>query len=468
MLTNLGYTINNHSERIVMPLPMSAVYNKPQFVSQFISLHRDSTQPTLVTQLLTTALPNVFAEYWILYDDNNRPVACAGANTVMSDTSVGYVGLFEAKNERAGIIVLKAAIEWLRHGGVRQFEPVRQILGPVNLTTWLQYRLRVDTDEAPSMSFEPRHPEFYQACFAQAGFVKAADYYSTFFHIDSIINGYINYTRGETLDNIHLGMQFWNTLDFASSLSPERHPYLTPQDNVAKRIYDLTIELFRGKELFDEGFTRQNHRQIVLNDMISRLQVDNTSLLDLSSFIVDPQNGEDVGYMACWVEDNDTLVLKTVGFVPRVRKSKVFAFALLETMKRARDVWGCTKVACALMNENSASISERVGGKSVRHVYRLYIHHPAPTVVHSAQSQQQQQQQIQAAEAHTLPGASLRSTESSSNSRTAHPASASSSPSLNADSLQQRQQNIRPQMCWDQQRQKVLAHRSHGRAMARL
>ncbi|KAF9150642.1 hypothetical protein BG015_007525 [Linnemannia schmuckeri] len=466
MLTNLGYTINNQSERIITPLPMSAVYNKPQFVSQFISLHRDSTQPTLVTQLLTTALPNVFAEYWILYDDNNRPVACAGANTVMSDISVGYVSLFEAKNERAGTIVLKAAIEWLKRGGVRQFEPVRQILGPVNLTTWLQYRLRVDTDEAPSMSFEPRHPEFYQACFAQAGFVKAADYYSTFFHIDSIIDGYTNYTHGETLDHIHLAMQFWNTLDFASSLSPERHPYLTPQDNVAKRIYDLTIELFRGKELFDEGFTRQNHRQIVLNDMISRPQVDNASLLDLSSFIVDPQNGEDVGYMACWVENNDTLVLKTVGFVPRVRKSKVFAFALLETMKRARDVWGCTKVVCALMNENSASISERVGGKSVRHVYRLYIHHPASTVVHSEQSQQQQQ--TQAVGVHTLPEVSLKSTKSSSNSRTAHPASASSPSSRNADSLQQRQQDIRLQMYWDQQRQNVLAQRSRGRVMAHL
>ncbi|KAF9551143.1 hypothetical protein EC957_010029 [Mortierella hygrophila] len=458
MLTNLGYTIDKQSERIVAPLPMSAVYNKSQFVSQFISLHRDSTQPTLVTQLLNTALPNVFAEYWILYDDNNRPIACAGANTVMSDSSVGYVGLFEARNEKAGTIVLKAATEWLRRTGVRQ------ILGPVNLTTWLQYRLRVDTDEAPSMSFEPSHPEFYQACFAQAGFVKAVDYYSTFFHIDNIIDGYTNYTRGETLDSIHLGIQFWNTLDFASSLSPERHPNLTPQDNVAKRVYDLSIELFRGKELFDEGFTRQNHRQIVLNDMISRPQVDNSSLLDLSSFVVDPQNGEDVGYMACWVEDNDTLVLKTVGFVPRVRKSKVFAFALVETMKRARDVWGCTKVACALMNENSAAISERVGGKSVRHVYRLYIHRPAPPVVHSEQSQQHQQSQ--AAETHTLPEVSLKSTESSNNNSTTHPASPS--PPLNAESLRKGQQDIRLQMYWDQQRQKALALRSRGRAMARL
>ncbi|KAF9091287.1 hypothetical protein BGX23_005289 [Mortierella sp. AD031] len=464
MLTNLGYTINEQRERIFTPLPMSAVYNKQQFVSQFVSLHRESTQPTLVNQLLATALPNVMAEYWILYDDNNRPIACAGANTVMSDPSVGYVGLFEAKNERAGTIVLKTATEWLRRGGVRQFEPVRQILGPVNLTTWLQYRLRVDTDEQPSMSFEPRHPEFYQSCFAQAGYVKAADYYSTFFHIDNIIDGYTKYTRGETLDSIGLCMQFWNTLDFASSLTPERHPELTAQDNVAKRVYDLSIVLFRGKELFDEGFSRQNHRQIVLNDMISRPQVDNASLLDLSSFIVDPQNGEDVGYMAGWVEDDDTLVLKTVGFVPRVRKSKVFAFALIETMKRARDVWGCTKVACALMNENSASISERVGGKSVRHVYRLYMHRPPPPVVHPEQSSHQHEQP---SEPVSLPEASLHQTTTATVHNTARTNAASSS-SSSPDHLQKRQQDMRLQMYWNQERQKLLAQRSRGRALARL
>lgn len=166
MLTNLGYSHNN-KKRIVAPLPMSAVYNKQQFISQFASLHQQSTQIVLVSQLLSTPLPGINCEYWIIYDDFNRPVACAGANTVMSDPSVGYVGLFEAKEQQAGTAVLRAATEWLRRGGVSQFEPVRQILGPVNLTTWLQYRLRVDTDKTPSMSFEPRHPEFYQECFAQ-------------------------------------------------------------------------------------------------------------------------------------------------------------------------------------------------------------------------------------------------------------------------------------------------------------
>lgn len=165
MFTNLNINDTEHQGRAVRPLPMSAVYNKQHFITQFASLHNLSTQPSLVNQLLTITLPNTFAEYWIIYDDFHRPMACAAANTVMSDMSVGYVGLFEAKDEQAGIAVLKAATEWLRGGGLREFEPVRQILGPVNLTTWLQYRIRVDEDPNKSMSFEPRHPQFYQACF---------------------------------------------------------------------------------------------------------------------------------------------------------------------------------------------------------------------------------------------------------------------------------------------------------------
>ncbi|ORZ26553.1 hypothetical protein BCR41DRAFT_201216 [Lobosporangium transversale] len=275
MLSNLGTSTTHKKKqgRIITPLPMTAFYNKQYFISQFTSLHHDSTQPALIHQLLASGLQNTHSEFWILYDDDtHQPIACVGANTVMSDPSMGYVGLFEAKTEEAGVAVLNAAIEWLRHGGLQQFKPVRQILGPVNMTTWLQYRLRIDTEPQPSMSFEPRHPHFYDTCFSKAGFVKAMDYYSTFFHIDDLLEGYQAYTHGVSLESVGLILQPWNTLDFQASLNPEKHPELssTPQDDVAKRLYDLSIGMFRGKEFFDEGFTRSNHRQVVLNDMVSR------------------------------------------------------------------------------------------------------------------------------------------------------------------------------------------------------
>ncbi|KAG0030540.1 hypothetical protein BGZ82_007399 [Podila clonocystis] len=447
MLTNLGYSYNDN-ERIIAPLPLSAVYDKQQFVSQFVSLHQQSTQPVLVNQLLSAPLPGIHCEYWILYDEFNRPIACAGANTAMSDMSVGYVGLFEAKEQKAGTTVLRAATEWLRRGGVRQFEPVRQILGPVNLTTWLQYRLRVDTDETPSMSFEPRHPVFYQECFAQAGYVKAVDYYTTFFEINQMIAGFERYLKGAQLESYGMALQPWNTLDFAASLNPDRNPDLSPEDNVAKRIYDLSIVLFRGKELFDEGLSRKNHRQIVLNDMISRPEVDNTSLLDMSWFIVEPSTGEDIGYLAAWKE-GETLVLKTAGFVPKVRKSKVYAIALLETIKRARAVWGCTRAAGALMNENSSAISEYLSGPATRHTYRLYVHRPATSP--GAQEGHSTVNIKEVEHAQATPALASQKTDSSSNS--------------SSNAQLQRQQELRAQQ---NQRVRLLAQRTQGRPMARL
>lgn len=170
MLANLGTTVDQ-PYRVVGPLPMSAAHNKDQFISHFISLHQRDTQPFLVHQLLSNGLAHTTAEFWIIYDDNHQPVACAGANTTIANRSIGYVGLFESKTERAGTQVLKLATQWLRKGGARQFEPVQRVFGPVNMTTWLQYRLRVDTVPESPMSFEPRHPEFYQNCFAQVSLV---------------------------------------------------------------------------------------------------------------------------------------------------------------------------------------------------------------------------------------------------------------------------------------------------------
>ncbi|KAF9359834.1 hypothetical protein BGX26_011302 [Mortierella sp. AD094] len=459
MLTNFGVITNEQRERIVLPLPMSAVYNKQQFISHFISLHHQSTQPTLINQLLTKTISNTFSEFWILYDEHNRPIACAAANTVISDTSVGYVGLFEAKTEQAGTAVLKAATQWLKHGGLQQFQPVRQILGPVNLTTWLQYRLRVDNDTQSSMSFEPRHPEFYQVCFAKADFVKVVDYYSTFFNIDQFLAGFGDYTQNVAFEEIGLAMQYWNTLDFPASLNPDRHPELSPQDNVARRVYDLTMEMFHGKEFFDNKFSLENHRNIILNDMISRPEVDNTSLTDLSSFVVDSATGQDIGYLACWVEGHDTLVMKTVGFVSRVKKTKAFAIAVRETARRAKDHWGCTRVVCALMNASSAGITERVGGESVRHVYRLYMHQPSTVTVSIEQHVQDNTPEGYAVISKTL------QRQPTSNTTTSVSLAMDG---LTENSLQKQDTDTRVQMYLDRQRLQYLGQRSKGRVMARL
>ncbi|KAI1316675.1 hypothetical protein EDD11_009631 [Mortierella claussenii] len=466
MLTNLGsVTVHDEhqqkQERIISPLPLSAVYNKEHFISQFISLHYASTQPTLVHQLLSNSIPHTTAEFWIMFDDYNQPVACAGANTAISDPSVGYVGLFEAKTEKAGTAVLRAATEWLKRGGLQQFEPVRQILGPVNMTTWLQYRLRVDDVDEPSMSFEPRHPKFYQQCFAQAGFVKAADYYSNFYQMDAMLKVYPMATKGDTLERHGLKLQPWNTLDLTASLSPERHSDLTHEDDVARRIHEVTLGMFRGKALFDEQVSRLTHRQVVLNDMISRLEVDHESMMDLSSFVVDMKTGEDVGYFFCWVENKDTFVMKTAGFLEKLWGSKVYPMAILESLQRAKDHWGCTRVACALMNDFSTAICEKIAGRDVQHVCRLYMYKGEDSIMQTDKGQGLQQPKQQRQSSGSPSSAVLEAVT----------AAATAIPAVNdqtVEQLQKQQDEKKLQMYLEHQRWRQLSQHSRGRAMARL
>ncbi|KAF9934058.1 hypothetical protein BGZ65_003926 [Modicella reniformis] len=454
MSAHFATTLNGQQYRVVSPLPLSAAHDRDHFIAQFISLHQQDTLPILVHQLMTIGLPNTTAEFWIVYNDEYQPVACASANTAIFNKSVGYVGLFEAKNEQAGTQVLNIATEWLRKGGENQFEPVKQVYGPINMTTWLQYRLRVDAVPQAPMSFEPNHPVFYQNCFAQAGFVKAVDFYACFFNIDQLIDRVPLYANGETFERMGVRVEPWNTLDFPASLYPEKHPELTPRDNVAKRLYDLSFELFRGKEFFDEAFSREYHRKMVLNDIISRPEVDNASFLDLSTFMVDEATGKDVGYLACWVENKDTLVMKTIGFVPSFRKTKAFSIIIPETSRRAKEVWGCTKVVLALMNENTTSMTDSIGGKNVRHVYRLYTHNPNSKAASQAQGQASTKRVTIAATAATVTTALDVSYVPSINEQT-------------QDQLQRRQQELRSQMYWRQQHSTRLAERS-SQAMARL
>lgn len=279
------------------------------------------------------------------------------------------------------------------------------------------------------------------------------------------MQGTVQFRNDQTFERMGVRVEPWSTLDFAASLYPERHPELTHKDDVARRLYDLSVELFRGKDFFDEPFSRENHRSLVLNDMISRPELDHASFMDLSTFMVDEATGKDIGYLGCWVENGDTLVLKTIGFVPEFRKTKAFSIIVEETCKRAKEVWGCTRVVLALMNEYTTTLSEVICGESVRHIYRLYVHNPTA----EAASQVQQQGRHEPPQGQQAP--SIKKVTIAATAATVTALDISSVPSMNEqtqDQLQKHQRELRLRMYWDQQRLKQLAQRSRGRVMASL
>jgi hypothetical protein len=88
---------------------------------------------------------------------------------------VGYVGFWESRDDSgAARAVLDAACDWLRTA-----HDVRQVVGPMNFSTWYSYRLSDPaTHDRPSLWLEPRTAPHAPALWQAAGFAPAHGYCS--------------------------------------------------------------------------------------------------------------------------------------------------------------------------------------------------------------------------------------------------------------------------------------------------
>ena len=94
------------------------------------------------------------------------------------------IGYFEATDVPTGAAVVRAAAERLRGLGAER------VLGPMNGSTWARYRLALppESGEAarPPFLSEPTNPEWYPACFDEAGFAPVSRYLSRLAPLDSL------------------------------------------------------------------------------------------------------------------------------------------------------------------------------------------------------------------------------------------------------------------------------------------
>lgn len=97
-----------------------------------------------------------------LVDDEHRPI--------------GVLGLFEHTDDApAAAALLDGACAWLREHGCAI------VRGPMNFTTWHDYRFTVRGFEAGWAPGEPWHPRFYPKLWVEAGFTPCATYTSNWF-----------------------------------------------------------------------------------------------------------------------------------------------------------------------------------------------------------------------------------------------------------------------------------------------
>lgn len=86
---------------------------------------------------------------------------------------LGLIGYFECVDDVAvSDALLREALGWLEGRGVRQ------VLGPMDLSTWYQYRFVTEGRESGPMLLEPYHPAHYPGQFERVGFLPSRTYAS--------------------------------------------------------------------------------------------------------------------------------------------------------------------------------------------------------------------------------------------------------------------------------------------------
>jgi GNAT superfamily N-acetyltransferase len=108
-----------------------------------------------------------------LFVDDRAPArvaAIVNPRLVENGAPVGLLGFFEAANDPAAVTaLLTAAVSWLREQGCAS------VRGPVNFTTWHDYRFA--TDGGPGwVPGEPYHHDYYPELWTGAGFGVVSRY----------------------------------------------------------------------------------------------------------------------------------------------------------------------------------------------------------------------------------------------------------------------------------------------------
>lgn len=105
-----------------------------------------------------------------------EPVARC-AVTVYSGDATAYLGFFESLEDKTAVAELfKVAEQWTGEQGCTR------IVGPVNASFWIGYRMKTSHFESPPYFGEPYNPEYYREMWEDAGFAVCDRYVSNLYH----------------------------------------------------------------------------------------------------------------------------------------------------------------------------------------------------------------------------------------------------------------------------------------------
>jgi hypothetical protein len=109
----------------------------------------------------------------MFHRDGARVAAIINPRLVENGRPIGLLGFFESDDDEAASgDVLRSGVAWLREQGATI------VRGPMNYSTWNDYRFVVAQNEPGSFRGEPDHPSFYPRLWERAGFAPVSRYAS--------------------------------------------------------------------------------------------------------------------------------------------------------------------------------------------------------------------------------------------------------------------------------------------------
>ncbi len=213
--------------------------NEKKYINQFIKLGRslyEKKQNMQDDKELRSVLcgEHVLSKYFKLYKflilKNKKPIG-RFAITAYENDSTAYLGFFECVNDSAvAKFLFEKAYEFSKSKG---FE---RIVGPVDASFWIKYRLKINLFDKPPYTGEPYNREYYLKLFKESGYEICEHYTSGIF--DKVDIGYDNSKYTQRL----------------KAFSENGYEIISPKpedfDRVLKELYHLIIDLYSDFPIF--------------------------------------------------------------------------------------------------------------------------------------------------------------------------------------------------------------------------
>jgi GNAT superfamily N-acetyltransferase len=264
------------------------------------------------------------------------------------------IGHYEALDREAGIELLRHALGVLaaRHGG-----RLRRVLGPINGSTWMRYRLALPalpgdpSFDPPVFLGEPQNPFDYPEHFAVAGFTVAARYESR-----------IDVDPARVAEGAEALAR--RVADLGVRITPLD---LDRFDDELVDLHALSFEAFAdnlyysplGRDEFFAGYRKM--RPLIDSELVLMAREGGGALVAFQFAYLDPVSARD--------GRPTRAVIKTVATAPRVRGHGL-AGHMLDLLRRRAHERGCQATIHALMHVGN--VSTRMSARHEGQVFRRY------------------------------------------------------------------------------------------------